>query len=280
MTGFLNGKNARQFMDELWALLLSAQESETGIPEEFIQQKKDEILRREEDNKQFDRDREKGDVGDSENVSASGTRLPRFRPKDDNSRESSMHRQLGTSPSPGPRKQSADSTSVPDKVEESFPKSKRSPSVEKAKENSGKISSSRQRSRERSTDKSKARQKSPEQLTQSRRHSRSNSRHRHNSRRRSSNRYRNSRSRSRSKSARDSHRSSRKDKDTDKPKVDSKSQSEHAKKRRNSEERKSEGKGPITNIQAKLINLAEGRKKNNRSASSASKSGSSRSRSR
>lgn len=47
MTGFLNGRNARQFMDELWALLLSAQDSETGIPAEFIQQKKDEILRRE-----------------------------------------------------------------------------------------------------------------------------------------------------------------------------------------------------------------------------------------
>lgn len=43
MTGFLNGKNARQFMDELWALLLSAQESETGIPAEFINQKKEEI---------------------------------------------------------------------------------------------------------------------------------------------------------------------------------------------------------------------------------------------
>lgn len=51
MTGFLNGKNARQFMDELWALLLSAQESDTGIPSEFIQQKKDEILKREEENK-------------------------------------------------------------------------------------------------------------------------------------------------------------------------------------------------------------------------------------
>jgi serine/arginine repetitive matrix protein 1 len=50
MTGFLNGKNARMFMDELWALLLSAQESENGIPAEFIQMKKDEILKREEDN--------------------------------------------------------------------------------------------------------------------------------------------------------------------------------------------------------------------------------------
>lgn len=51
MTGFLNGKNARVFMDELWALLLSAQDSDTGIPAEFIQQKKDEILKREEEAK-------------------------------------------------------------------------------------------------------------------------------------------------------------------------------------------------------------------------------------
>lgn len=47
MTGFLNGKNARQFMDELWALLLSAQDSDTGIPSEFIEEKKEEILKRE-----------------------------------------------------------------------------------------------------------------------------------------------------------------------------------------------------------------------------------------
>lgn len=54
MTGFLNGKNARQFMDELWALLLSAQDSDTGIPAEFIQQKKDEIIKREEEQKILD----------------------------------------------------------------------------------------------------------------------------------------------------------------------------------------------------------------------------------
>lgn len=54
MTGFLNGKNARQFMNELWALLLSAQDSDTGIPAEFIQQKKDEIIKREEEQKILD----------------------------------------------------------------------------------------------------------------------------------------------------------------------------------------------------------------------------------
>lgn len=71
MTGFLNGKNARQFMDELWALLLSAQESETGIPEEFIQLKKDEILKRDEDSKLIDREKNETD----------GNRVGRYRPR-------------------------------------------------------------------------------------------------------------------------------------------------------------------------------------------------------
>lgn len=65
MTGFLNGRNARQFMDELWALLLSAQDSDSGIPAEFIQQKKDEILKREEENKiieQIKLDKENADI--------------------------------------------------------------------------------------------------------------------------------------------------------------------------------------------------------------------------
>lgn len=46
LTGFLNGKNARSFMAELWDLLVSAQESVTGIPEVFLQQKKDQIKKR------------------------------------------------------------------------------------------------------------------------------------------------------------------------------------------------------------------------------------------
>lgn len=46
LTGFLNGKNARSFMGELWDLLVSAQESVTGIPEAFLQQKKDQIKKR------------------------------------------------------------------------------------------------------------------------------------------------------------------------------------------------------------------------------------------
>lgn len=46
LTGFLNGKNARIFMSELWDLLLSAQDSSSGIPEIFMAQKKEEIKKR------------------------------------------------------------------------------------------------------------------------------------------------------------------------------------------------------------------------------------------
>ena len=43
LTGFLNGKNARIFMGELWKLLDSAQKTTSGIPQEFIDKKKEEM---------------------------------------------------------------------------------------------------------------------------------------------------------------------------------------------------------------------------------------------
>ena len=43
LTGFLNGKNARIFMQELWDLLVSAQDNIGGIPTKFLEQKKEEI---------------------------------------------------------------------------------------------------------------------------------------------------------------------------------------------------------------------------------------------
>uniref|UniRef100_T1HRG1 Serine/arginine repetitive matrix protein 1 n=2 Tax=Rhodnius prolixus TaxID=13249 RepID=T1HRG1_RHOPR len=46
LTGFLNGKNARVFMTDLWELLLSAQDSPTGIPEILMEMKKEEIKKR------------------------------------------------------------------------------------------------------------------------------------------------------------------------------------------------------------------------------------------
>lgn len=46
LTGFLNGKNARIFMTDLWDLLLNAQDSVTGIPDQLIELKKEEIKKR------------------------------------------------------------------------------------------------------------------------------------------------------------------------------------------------------------------------------------------
>ena len=46
LTGFLNGKYARMFMGELWAMLDSAQNSENGIPTELLNAKMDEIKER------------------------------------------------------------------------------------------------------------------------------------------------------------------------------------------------------------------------------------------
>ena len=46
LTGFLNPKNARIFMGELWELLCSAQDNIGGIPAKFVEQKKEEIKKR------------------------------------------------------------------------------------------------------------------------------------------------------------------------------------------------------------------------------------------
>ena len=52
LTGFLNGKYARMFMGELWAMLDSAQNSDNGIPTELLNAKMDEIKdRKSEDTK-------------------------------------------------------------------------------------------------------------------------------------------------------------------------------------------------------------------------------------
>lgn len=44
LTGFLNAKHARIFIGELWDLLLSAQQNESGIPTVFLEQKMEELL--------------------------------------------------------------------------------------------------------------------------------------------------------------------------------------------------------------------------------------------
>lgn len=222
MTGFLNGKNARQFMDELWALLLSAQDSESGIPEEFIQQKKDEILRRDEDSKAFDREKS----GDPDTSRSGGRFRPIRNSSRDDSRESSVHKSTSSapSPSPGPRKQSADSTSVPDKSDDHTSKGKRSPSAD-MKTKDGKISSSQRqhRSRDRSVEQASQQQAPTAQQQQGQRNSRLSC---------------------------------------------SKTNSENSsKKQRDSEERKLDVNSAVSNIQTKLINIAEGKKRSQRTRS-------------
>lgn len=46
LTGFLQGKNAREFMAELWALLISAQENPAGIPDSLLDLKKEELAKK------------------------------------------------------------------------------------------------------------------------------------------------------------------------------------------------------------------------------------------
>lgn len=46
LTGFLTAKNARIFMEELWELMLSAMENINCIPAKFVEQKKEEIKKR------------------------------------------------------------------------------------------------------------------------------------------------------------------------------------------------------------------------------------------
>jgi serine/arginine repetitive matrix protein 1 len=42
LTGFMESKTA-QFVEELWALMLEAQESETGVPQKLIEERNREI---------------------------------------------------------------------------------------------------------------------------------------------------------------------------------------------------------------------------------------------
>lgn len=46
LTGFLGKTKAKDFMGDLWLLLLEAQESEYGIPRELIELKKAELARK------------------------------------------------------------------------------------------------------------------------------------------------------------------------------------------------------------------------------------------
>ncbi len=47
LTGFLGKNKAKIFMTDLWNLLISAQESDKGIPDELIELKKQELKKEE-----------------------------------------------------------------------------------------------------------------------------------------------------------------------------------------------------------------------------------------
>lgn len=47
LTGFLE-KNTQPFILDLWKLLISAQQSKSGIPQKFLEEKKQEIMRNKE----------------------------------------------------------------------------------------------------------------------------------------------------------------------------------------------------------------------------------------
>lgn len=46
LTGFLNAKRAREFMAELWQLMLDAQATPDGIPPRLVEQKKEELKKK------------------------------------------------------------------------------------------------------------------------------------------------------------------------------------------------------------------------------------------
>lgn len=246
LTGFLNGRNARQFMEELWALLLSAQESETGIPEEFIQQKKEEILKREEESKLLDQ--LKSDIQTDLYM-----RSERSKSKENHGNgHAPSRRESSGSPLPGPRKpQAADlsgaSLSNANKAaEENGEKRKLSPSPDKSKEHNEKVTVSRQKSRDRSRERSN--------------HSRQRSRNRSTDRthRRSPNRY-SKKSRSKSRDA-GRHQSDR-DRTRNRSASGSKKRvNDSASSRRSRSKERLSGDG-LSKIQEKLLNMAEGSKK-------------------
>ncbi|CAK4351095.1 unnamed protein product [Aphanomyces euteiches] len=90
LTGFLEG-DAYAFMDELWTLLLSAQENPTGIPQVFLDKKKKEMeAKREKEKKQQERlaKRVESFQQSKPTIEASQPRAPQ---NDENSRNQTVH---------------------------------------------------------------------------------------------------------------------------------------------------------------------------------------------
>ena len=91
LTGFVNGKNARLFMAELWQLLDSAQKTSSGIPQELIDKKKEEMK-----NRSHDEDRIRSNLKKlADDPEASGDQKPRRRSRSPPSRRRSRSRDRG-----------------------------------------------------------------------------------------------------------------------------------------------------------------------------------------
>ncbi|CAK4418366.1 unnamed protein product [Aphanomyces euteiches] len=107
LTGFLEG-DAYAFMDELWTLLLSAQENPTGIPQVFLDKKKKEMeAKREKEKKQQERlaKRVESFQQSKPTIEASQPRAPQ---NDENSRNREpVNRERRRSPSPQSRRRNS-----------------------------------------------------------------------------------------------------------------------------------------------------------------------------
>merc|ERR1712223_1368887 len=104
LIGFLNGKNARIFMGELWKLLDSAQKTSSGIPQELIDKKKEEMKSKSDDDRIRTSLRKLADA-DNPYVTRKSPALPRSRGRSrsrsrSRSRDRNDQRRRGRSRSP------------------------------------------------------------------------------------------------------------------------------------------------------------------------------------
>ncbi|XP_026189546.1 serine/arginine repetitive matrix protein 1 isoform X2 [Mastacembelus armatus] len=112
LTGFLNGKNAREFMKDLWPLLLSAQDNIAGIPSAFLEQKKEEIKQRQIEQeklaslKKVDEDKKEKDKDARERAQSKSPRRRKSRSPSPR-RRSPVKRDRKRSPSRSPRRKSS-----------------------------------------------------------------------------------------------------------------------------------------------------------------------------
>uniref|UniRef100_A0A8C9WNK0 Serine/arginine repetitive matrix protein 1 n=1 Tax=Scleropages formosus TaxID=113540 RepID=A0A8C9WNK0_SCLFO len=134
LTGFLNGKNAREFMRDLWPLLLSAQENIAGIPSAFLEQKKEEIKQRQLEQEKLASlkklDEDKKEKENKENREKDQSPSPRRRSPAKRDRKRSHSRSPRRKPSPGPAPESSSPTPAqPRNLEQPIPEPDQSESA-------------------------------------------------------------------------------------------------------------------------------------------------------